>query len=227
MNDSHDSRVSGEDCGNGVRVDIGRVSAAVWAETIGAFRDATLYQASAYAETLWDSRQITRVIVRRRNCVVAAAQVRVLKVPLMPAGIAYVGWGPLWRRGCSPDDHSAFDLAIAALHKEFVRKRGLLLRIVPNVEERESAFGPLCATLRRLGFRRAVDLPAYRTFRIGLDSPLSTLRANLDHKWRNQLNRAERNGLEVLEGESQELYRTFLALYDEMLYAWNRRKGRW
>ncbi len=217
MNDSHDSGLSDEACANGVQVDIGRVSPPVWAETIGTFRDATVYQAGAYAETLWGSRQLTHVIVRRSNCVVAAAQVRVVRVPLIPAGIAYVGWGPLWRRVGSHDDHADFDLAVAALHKEFVRNRGLLLRVVPNVEESEAAFGPLCDSLRRLGFQRAVDIPAYRTFRIGLASPLSTLRVNLDHKWRNQLNRAERNGLDVVEGESPELYRTFLTLYDEML----------
>ena len=56
---------------------------------------------------------------------------------------------------------------------------------------------------------------------VNLAPTLEELRKALDQKWRNQLNRAEKNGLAILEGRGAEHYEMFLKLYQEM---WNRKK---
>ena len=211
------SEVSGEAGRINVQVDVEPIRPAVWAETIGAFRDANVYQTRAYGDIVGRRAEIQHLVVRLKGRVVAAAQVRVVRTPLIPLGIAHVLWGPLWRRVGEEDCPSDFGLALRALHDEFVRRRGLLLRIVPNVEDGDSTCAQICDSLRRHGLRRASNVPAYRTFRLDLGETLDDLRRNLEHKWRNQLSRAERNGLDIEEGESAELYGTFLSLYDEMV----------
>ncbi|MGN6387642.1 MAG: lipid II:glycine glycyltransferase FemX [Verrucomicrobiota bacterium] len=55
-----------------------------------------------------------------------------------------------------------------------------------------------------------------RTIILDLSPSLETLRKQLDQKWRNQLNRAERNGLEFSEGTNVQDFREFRELYNEM-----------
>ena len=52
---------------------------------------------------------------------------------------------------------------------------------------------------------------------LDLEPPLNILRNNLDQKWRNQLNRAEKNKLNIIEGSGDDFYNTFLMLQEEML----------
>jgi lipid II:glycine glycyltransferase (peptidoglycan interpeptide bridge formation enzyme) len=42
------------------------------------------------------------------------------------------------------------------------------------------------------------------------------IRKSLDQKWRNQLNRAEKNNLKIIEGNGDTLYQIFLDLQEEM-----------
>ncbi len=60
-----------------------------------------------------------------------------------------------------------------------------------------------------------------RTFVLDLTPPLDELRKGLDQKWRNQLNRAEKNGLTITEGHEMDLFSQFVDLYTEM---WQRKK---
>jgi lipid II:glycine glycyltransferase (peptidoglycan interpeptide bridge formation enzyme) len=63
-------------------------------------------------------------------------------------------------------------------------------------------------------------IPSDRTFVLDLAPPLDELRKKLDQKWRNQLNRAEKNNLAVVQGNGSSEYQEFLSLYREM---WNRK----
>jgi lipid II:glycine glycyltransferase (peptidoglycan interpeptide bridge formation enzyme) len=46
---------------------------------------------------------------------------------------------------------------------------------------------------------------------------MDELRRNMDQKWRNCLNKAEKNGLEVVAGDGDDLFAEFISLYREML----------
>jgi len=196
------------------RAEVDAVDRAGWSSIISLFDDASLYQTWDYAETVFPKQTASRLVVRGGGEVVAAAQARVVKTPVLPAGIAYVAWGPLWRRRGEPARPERFEQAADALAEEFARRRKLVLRLAPNVTEGEGAGA--VAALEGRGFRRAGRGEAYRTSLLDIARPLPQVRAGLRQKWRNCLNRAEREGLEVEEGVSQRHYARFLALYDRM-----------
>jgi len=56
----------------------------------------------------------------------------------------------------------------------------------------------------------------YRTLMLDLAPPLEELRSNLLQRWRRHLNKAEKGGLDVIEGTSDELFQVFLKLAAEM-----------
>ena len=144
------------------------------------------------------------------------ADVRV-KQALPGIGIAYVNGGPL---ACgSLDDDAAHDRRFAgcvmALRDEYVGNRRCLLRIRPAPRangwmERQAA------VLMAQGFcPRACERP-YRTMLVDLAPPLDVIRKALDQKWRNALNRAEKNGLTISQGVDGEIFAKFCRLFAEM-----------
>src|SRR5262245_50767582 len=104
-----------------------------WRQILNTFEDASVYQTSAYGEATWNRRELSHFTVEQDAQIVAAAQVRVVKVPLINRGVAYVRWGPVFRRSGQPVDPSRFHVALAALHREYTQKRRLILRVIPNV----------------------------------------------------------------------------------------------
>jgi lipid II:glycine glycyltransferase (peptidoglycan interpeptide bridge formation enzyme) len=106
---------------------------------------------------------------------------------------------------------------LKSLVAEFVERRGLLLRIVPPVFAEDLHAGEVLEALQECGFKRDASVASYRTIRVDLRPEPALIRRQFDGKWRNQLNAAERNGLTVTEGASDELYATFLGLYDETM----------
>jgi lipid II:glycine glycyltransferase (peptidoglycan interpeptide bridge formation enzyme) len=103
-----------------------------------------------------------------------------------------------------------------ALHNEYVLKRGLFLRVLPDAfagsqraELFQTVFSQLAAVPRKTG-------SAERTFLLDLTPSLEELRKNLDQKWRNQLNRAEKNGLSIEEGTEHEDFQVFAGIYRSM-----------
>jgi hypothetical protein len=130
----------------------------------------------------------------------------------------------------------------AAFVEEYAIRRRLLVRVLPNVfppappvqgsnapasdaglaggsGSNPSAPDASAAAVvwADLGFRASPGLAPYRTFRLDLEPSLERLRAQLDQKWRNQLNRAEKNGLTIAEGVGDDLYDQFAALYGELM----------
>jgi len=136
--------------------------------------------------------------------------VRIFKVPLI-GGIAYIRWGPCWKLHGEERMPEILQLMVKALKNEYVTRRGLFLRILPNEiegdEELQSVF-----KAERFQWKPS----AYRTLIIDLAPSLEVLRRNLAPRWRTDLNRAEKNGLTVIEGTNEELYDLFSSIYKEM-----------
>src|SRR5438477_9332657 len=91
-----------------------------WSETLLEFEDANIYQTWAYGDVHYGPRNISRLILTHQGQAAAAAQVRIVRVPFIKAGIAYVRWGPLWRRKENGTDAEAFRQAVRALRNEYV-----------------------------------------------------------------------------------------------------------
>ncbi|UFS71085.1 peptidoglycan bridge formation glycyltransferase FemA/FemB family protein [Geomonas sp. RF6] len=184
-----------------------------WDAIVSAFADANIYQTWSYESVLTGTKGMQHLLLRKEGEIVAAAQARLTKIPFTGTGIAYVRWGPLWRRRGKDTDPALFAAGVRALRREFVEKRGMILRILPLLfDDDAQLFQP---ALEREEFsHHSVEVPQ-RTLLIDLRRSPDALRKGLEQKWRNCLNRAEKNGLLLAEGTGDDLFSDFLEIYRE------------
>ena len=150
-----------------------------------------------------------------KQCI-GAADVRVRRIPFLGGGIAYISGGPLVPQGGWETVEKAIENSLKTLIEEYVNRRGMVLRIVPPIEWAAERWNvkPL---FDRLSFISPEISKRYRTILIDLTPSLDQLRKNLDQKWRNCLNRAEKNGLTVRAGNAVELLDRFCELHRELV----------
>lgn len=196
-------------------IEIKNLSESEWYEYLMQFDDATIYQSHAYGAVRWGEDKLSHALIRQGGEVVGAAQVIIYRVPVVRAGIAYIPWGPLWRKKGAALSTENLAATLVRLREEYCNKRGLLLRLTPCIWEEELA-GVARDIFREAGYGKSDDAGPYRTLMLDLAREPDEIRKKLDQKWRNQLNRSEKNGLEVLEGTADDLYAIFLKLQKEM-----------
>ncbi len=185
-----------------------------WSYILQEFDDANIYQTWPYGAATSGGRNTSRLILRKNGDVAAIAQVRIAKLPLVNVGIAYVGWGPLWRRTAAEANTETFRQAIRALRNEFVCKRGLVLRLFPLLVDDDSAC--FSAILTEEAFSPANE-PRRRTILMDLTPPLKDLREGMGRNWKRNLESDERSGLEIVEGLPEKLFETFIDVYKGMV----------
>jgi hypothetical protein len=190
-----------------------------WSRILLDFNDANIYQTWSYGAVRWGEKNLSHLLLKRKGHIVAAAQTRIVKPPFLPVGVAYVRWGGMWQRKDQPRDMDVFRHMILALRREYADKRGLFLRVLPNVMD--VGAGENIGVLKEEGFERRPLAEGGRTLYIDLSSSLDELRANMRKGWRKQLNRAEKSGLTLVEASDEELFEMFVSTYREM----HNRKG--
>lgn len=198
------------------QVEIDKVEQSEWDNLLPRFDDATIYQTWSYGAVRWGEKNLSHLVLRKGNQVIGLAQATIRKAPLLNAGIAYIPWGPLWQKKENGNNFEHFQLLIRALKDEYASKRGLLLRVAPHYIENECS-NDVGLILNNEGFQNDASSSRYRTFIVDISPALPEIRKKLDQKWRNQLNRSEKNGLTTMEGNSEKLYQIFLNLQNEML----------
>jgi lipid II:glycine glycyltransferase (peptidoglycan interpeptide bridge formation enzyme) len=199
----------------GYRSEVDLIGRAEWAELLQTFDDATIYQTWSYGSVRWGEDNLSHLLLKRENKVAGLAQVTIKRLPFFRAGIAYIARGPIWRVHGEKVNVENFRQIVKALKDEYVSKRNLLLRIAP--EEIEDDNYEIVSILEAQGFRKKSSIVPERTLLVDLTSSIEQLRKTLDQKWRNQLNRAEKNGLKTIEGGSDELYKIFLDLQEQTI----------
>jgi lipid II:glycine glycyltransferase (peptidoglycan interpeptide bridge formation enzyme) len=195
----------------GYSAEIDCISQDLWYEILAKFRDANLYQTWAYNLVRAGKGNVSTIVLKRNKEIVAAAQARLVKIPGINIGIAYIRWGPLWRRRESDNTIEDFREMIVSLRKEYVDRRGLFLRIIPN--ETERCQDELRPVFESLGFQWHNS--NYRTLYLPLTQTLEEIRNNMSKTWRKHLNRAENKGLTVIEGADRSLFDIVDRLYRE------------
>jgi len=155
------------------------------------------------------------VAIKDASEILGLADVRIKRVPLLKAGIAYITGGPLVRRQeeGSPESLKA---CLQSLINRYVRDQGLVLRVLgplgtPDWNARQTE------VFEALGFKTTTRVASYHTLVVDIARPPGEIRKGLAQKWRNCLNRAEKNGLEVRSGADLELFDDFCGLYRQLL----------
>jgi lipid II:glycine glycyltransferase (peptidoglycan interpeptide bridge formation enzyme) len=200
--------------GPGYGVEIDAVDETAWHRILQEFNDANIYQTWPYDEVRAGRDNISHVVVKKEGETVAAAQARIVKLPLIGAGIAYVRWGPLWRRRSSEPDAASFRQAIRALRNEYACKRGLVLRLRPVLFREVSS--DFASILAEEGFSAGAETPD-RTLRLDLTKTTEELRKGMRPHWRRYLKVAEKSDLEIVEGSADPLFEEFIGIYRELV----------
>lgn len=195
--------------------EVDRIRRDEWNALLPQFHDASVYQTWEYGAVSWGDKQLSHLVLKSNGVVVAMAQVRIVRVPLIGTGVAYVRWGPLWRKDGA--DVEIFNAVMRELHREYVEKRGLVLRTIPNIYVDDAFADTARATMQTTGFVLAQDVSPYRTFRVDLSPTIEDLRSGLHQRWRNKLKNGEKTGLNITIGTSAELYEQFAVAYEEMM----------
>lgn len=192
-----------------------------WSEILTQFEDANIYQTWAYGATRWGERNLSHLVLRRAGRPIAAAQIRLARLAILPAGVAYLRWGPLCQSQGQPLDPLVLQQMISALSSEFGQRRGLSLQIIPNACREEQRGEVYANALQQSGFAPEAATALHQTITVDLADTPEAIRKNLDGKWRNQLTRSEKNGLTLEVSDSAPAYAEFLRLYDVM---WERKQ---
>ena len=198
---------------NNYNVLVDNINEKQWNEYFLQFNDASIAQTWTFGEVRWGKEQLSHIILKRDDDIVAICQVIIRKLPLLANGIAFIHGGPLWRKNSKPVDLTIFNRMILAIKKEYGIKRNLLIRITPYEIEGMNNLNEL---LIRNGYKLNESLPKYKTLRISLDLPIDEIKKRLRRTWRSHLNRAERMNIKIINGTDNNLYEIFLRLAVEM-----------
>ena len=198
----------------GYSVEVDSVDKRTWHQVIERFDDANIYQTWSYEGIRSGENNLSHLLLKKDGNVIAAAQAKITKIPFTRVGVAYVRWGPLWRLRGSAVDPEVFALAIRCLRNEYACKRQLSIRMLPRIfDDQCEVFEPILVDEQ---FDRVPVEEAQRTLLIPLEHSVEELRKGLEQKWRNGLNRAEKNNLRIEEGTDDPLFSVFLDIYAEM-----------
>ncbi|UFS70293.1 peptidoglycan bridge formation glycyltransferase FemA/FemB family protein [Geomonas sp. RF6] len=186
---------------------------ATWEEIIDHFDDANIYQTWSYEAVRSGEENLSHFRLEKDGKLVAAAQVRLAKVPFFHKRVAYLRWGPMWHPRGTVGDIEVFQQALRALRTEYVVKRRKLLRLLPLVfEDQDETFGRI---FKEEGYGHPLLNVTQRTLLIDVQAPVEELRKGLHEKWRYNLKTAEKNGLRIEEGTDDAIFQAFLDTYKQ------------
>jgi len=208
--------VSTKTLATGYTAEMDTIDESAWYQQLLTFDDANLYQTWAYAAVTSSRRNMSHLILRKHNKIVAIAQSRIARPPMLRTGVAYVFWGPLWRRRETAEaSEEIFRQVVRALRNEYVGRRGLVLRIFPLLYDSDS---PSFSTiLTEEGFAPVALQARGRTILMDLAPPLEDIRNGMGSHWKRELKEAERKALEIVQGNTEELFDRFIDIYREMV----------
>jgi hypothetical protein len=195
--------------------EVDMVDELTWCQMLGEFDDANIYQTWPYGAVISGRRNMGHIVLRKDGCAAAIAQIRIAKLPLLNIGIAYVRWGPLWRRKGAEHEVETFRQGIRALRNEYACRRGLVVRLLPVLFEDDPPV--FSAILAEEGFSSAGVETRSRTILMDVRPSLQELRDGMRPHWKRELKLAERKALEIVEGVTDDLFERMIDIYREMV----------
>ena len=199
------------------KIEVDSTSPGEWAGLLDLFTDANIYQTWSYGEVRWGRENLSHLVLKRDGEVVGIAQLRIVRPTSLKFGIAYLRWGPLYEHRAKSLDRDVVEAFARALEEEYVNKRRLFLRILPNAFDGTARAQTIQGAFSGFTSEPPIAENTYRTFVVDLGPSIEELRKGLDRKWRNQLTRAEKNNLTVITGTGGSEYDTFCQIYNNMM----------
>lgn len=189
-----------------------KLSETEWNKYLELFDDASVYQTNAFAKYSKGGKNIEHFILKSDNEVISVAMIRIIKIPIIKRGLAYIRWAPLWQKKNNNINIEVFDLALKNLINEYVIKRKFILRIISgHFFEEDSDF-------KRIFEKYSFNLYKGndKTVILDLSNDEEKLRANFRKQWRYSLKNTEKLGLTVVQSDTDEAFNLFLSTYKSM-----------
>jgi len=186
-----------------------------WSNLLRMFDDANLYQTPAYGRHFRGGDNLSYIIIKKNEKVVSMCMVRILKIPFIKGGVAYAFFGPLFRGKRHKINPQLLNFMLKMMYEEYVMKRKLLLRIVPNfysetLNNDEQIF-------KSSGFHPVKLQQKKQTVLLDLKFSLDELSSHLSRNWRRHLIRSQNYDLKISEGTGLEKFDIFMKIYNEMI----------
>src|SRR5262245_7697421 len=186
---------------------------AAWDELAAGFADMCLEQTMAFTSSRFGATHSLGIILREAGSVdpLAIALAVVATLPVIGLGLAYVKFGPLWRRRGKPVQPELLNVMLEAMKHELGHKRGLALRIMPPGDPGYEQVWDDALTRADFIFQGTVPDPA----RYLVDLTLSEAEQlkSLGPKWRSNLAKSATDELDIREVGLEEGLGEFLELY--------------
>lgn len=196
-------------------LEINRISKETYDDTLLLFEDSNLYQTYEYNLQAKGGRNMCMVVLKRGDNILGVCIARIVKMPFLNFGLAYIYRGPVWQRKDQTNPIEILSIFLKLLKEEFVIKRKLALRISPNIlKEKSNDFESLFS---ELGFISKGNYAGSNTFYIDVSLPLEDLRKNLSGNWRKKLKKSESEDLRIISGTEDSLFQDLSNLYMEMV----------
>ena len=191
------------------------LGAAEWDRSAVLFDDVSYDQTAAYSDRRWKKSRVGSIALVRDGTLLGMARLVQLKVGPLPGGVAYVKFGPLWRRTRLSADPSAYRAIVEAVVEEYCRRRGYLLTIMPRPDPDFAAAE--AAILSDFGFqvRRPMLDPIGYFVNLSLDADAQL--ASLGQKWRYHLRKALASDVSVAIESGPAAIEVFRTLHGQML----------
>lgn len=185
-----------------------------WDKIASEFSDLNAEQTAAYSSHHWKGRD-SHLLLLKNGVSVAGARIALIRLPVIGKGLAFLRFGPFWRKGALAEDPAIYQAMIKALVDEYCVKRGNCLTILPRPHP--EFLTQETAWLRELGFvkRREQDDPERFLVHTGLDQEMQL--KSLAVKWRYNLRQSSNSALDVRIAEKPEEIEAFQALYVSMM----------
>jgi hypothetical protein len=171
-------------------VETDNIDKEAWSRVLLEFDDANIYQTWPYGAVRYGEKNLSHLLLKKGEKIVAAAQAGITKLPFLSWGIAYIRWGGMWQRKGRPKDSDVFRQMVVALRREYADRRGLFLRMLPNIMDKDAQ--EIIDILQEEGYERRTPPEDGRTPYIDLRYSLGELRTNMKKDWRKLLNRAKK-----------------------------------
>ena len=145
--------------------------------------------------------------------IVALFNVRLKKIPLQLGGIAYISGGAMIDQG-QGNLGGTLKATLKVIQDEYVDRRGYVLRISKR-PKLPINFPAEASVYQQSDFKEYGKTCA--TILVDLSTELELIRKRLHQKWRNILNKSERQEITVVAGDDLKLFADFEGLFKDLL----------
>jgi len=135
------------------------------------------------------------LIFRESGEIIGGAAIVVKSVPVFDRGVAFVKWGPVWRKTGQPANSDNLVKILNILVEEYCDRRKMHLTIMPPADPGYSAI--YCKVLDDLGFKNGGNLVSPERYLVNTSLSSDDLFASLSQKWRYNTRKSRKNDMEI------------------------------